>query len=1025
MKPHKNILTWLLALTFFTAAAAYAAAPQKINYQGYYRESGVPYSGTRTMSFKLTDAAGAANYWNSGNLSVAVSTGIFHVALEPVAVDWGNITPYLEVTINSQTLSPREAITSVAYALYASSAQTVIDGAITDAKLATGISASKLAGTIGNARLDNSSVTLQGNDFNGNSQLVQLTALGKLPAVDGSLLTNMSGISATDSTKVAKTGDTMTGQLTLSNSSTFTVTGGAFSVGGSILAVADGNVGIGAASPATKLTVSSNVAGLAAPRTGTMAHIGNADGTPTLFNLDSVAAANGIDFRRADGTAGSRTAMLVDELIGSLGAIGYGATQYSGAPRSSIRQVAAENWTDSAQGTYMSFWTTPKLSATTAEVMRVDSTGYVGIGTTNPGAKLEVNGQVKITGGNPAAGKVLTSNAVGLASWETASGDASLAADQTFTGFNTFKNVALSNDADRSIAVQEVPTNIAGKKLTISAGNGHGTYPGDNAASGGDLVLQAGRGYVNDYAGVHGGDLYLRSGTNGLAAYPGYANGGDLIFQTGGATNSFVERMRITDSGKIGIGTANPAEKLEVSNGNIKTNYGVIAATLTLTNGAGAGKVLTSDGSGNASWAAASGGGDASLAADQTFTGTNVFGKVRINTTQSVNGAMLVINNDSGNPQMYPNIEFRNADERAGYIYAIADGLNITDKRITLQTIQASGGWLDTLSLKNGRVGIRTANPSETLEVSNGNIKTNYGVIAATLTLTNGAGAGKVLTSDGAGAASWQTPAAGGDATLSTVQTFSAAKTFSAVTNMGDIVFSTSADRSLTVQTSPNHVDGKSLTIKAGDGDTLSTYAQRGGDLILQAGRGYVNDYAGVHGGNLYLRSGTNALAAYPGYANGGDLIFQTGGATNSFVERMRITDSGKIGIGTANPAEKLEVSNGNIKTNYGIIAATITLTSGAGAGKVLTSDAAGNASWAAAAGGGLSGYERVTSASGLSPRTATCPAGKKVVGGGCKSTDVNMYYIASYPDTDTSYTCVDYNSGISFQAFAICVTAN
>ncbi len=43
----------------------------------------------------------------------------------------------------------------------------------------------------------------------------------------------------------------------------------------------------------------------------------------------------------------------------------------------------------------------------------------VGIGTTTPGAKLEVAGQVKITGGLPGAGKVLTSDAFGLATWQS------------------------------------------------------------------------------------------------------------------------------------------------------------------------------------------------------------------------------------------------------------------------------------------------------------------------------------------------------------------------------------------------------------------------------------------------------------------------------------------------------------------------------------------------------------------------------------------------------------------------------
>ncbi|MBL7765061.1 MAG: collagen-like protein [Chitinophagaceae bacterium] len=42
----------------------------------------------------------------------------------------------------------------------------------------------------------------------------------------------------------------------------------------------------------------------------------------------------------------------------------------------------------------------------------------VGIGTTTPTARLEVAGQVKITGGSPGAGKVLVSDANGLASWQ-------------------------------------------------------------------------------------------------------------------------------------------------------------------------------------------------------------------------------------------------------------------------------------------------------------------------------------------------------------------------------------------------------------------------------------------------------------------------------------------------------------------------------------------------------------------------------------------------------------------------------
>ena len=49
--------------------------------------------------------------------------------------------------------------------------------------------------------------------------------------------------------------------------------------------------------------------------------------------------------------------------------------------------------------------------------------GNVGIGTATPDAKLEVNGQIKITGGSPGLGKILTSDADGKATWDTAIND--------------------------------------------------------------------------------------------------------------------------------------------------------------------------------------------------------------------------------------------------------------------------------------------------------------------------------------------------------------------------------------------------------------------------------------------------------------------------------------------------------------------------------------------------------------------------------------------------------------------------
>jgi hypothetical protein len=53
-----------------------------------------------------------------------------------------------------------------------------------------------------------------------------------------------------------------------------------------------------------------------------------------------------------------------------------------------------------------------------AAVTLQKTTGNLGIGTTNPTAKLEVAGSIKIADGSQAIGKVLTSDASGRASWQ-------------------------------------------------------------------------------------------------------------------------------------------------------------------------------------------------------------------------------------------------------------------------------------------------------------------------------------------------------------------------------------------------------------------------------------------------------------------------------------------------------------------------------------------------------------------------------------------------------------------------------
>lgn len=117
--------------------------------------------------------------------------------------------------------------------------------------------------------------------------------------------------------------------------------------------------------------------------------------------------------------------------------------------------------------------------------------------------------------------------------------------------------------------------------------------------------------------------------------------------------------------------------------------------------------------------------------------------------------------------------------------------------------------------------------------------------------------------------------------------------------------------------------------------------------VTTPAARLDVNGNLRLSGGNLYLGGVGGVNSGYTGlYANGsGDLtfaVFKTGAAATAFgnansMDAVTIlNNSGNVGIGTTAPAAKLDIA-GSVKIVDG----------SQGAGKVLTSDASGAATWA------------------------------------------------------------------------------
>lgn len=140
---NKNI-PLVLGLALLVAPMAWGI-PQVLNFQGRLSESGLPASGSRTMTFGVFQAASGGAPLFTETRAVAVSTGIFNVLIGettpggiPVNV-FDGADKFIEVQVGAQTL-PRQRIASVAYAFRSQSAASVDGaGAITVSSVTTSV----------------------------------------------------------------------------------------------------------------------------------------------------------------------------------------------------------------------------------------------------------------------------------------------------------------------------------------------------------------------------------------------------------------------------------------------------------------------------------------------------------------------------------------------------------------------------------------------------------------------------------------------------------------------------------------------------------------------------------------------------------------------------------------------------------------------------------------------------------------------------------------------------------------------
>lgn len=125
---------------------------------------------------------------------------------------------------------------------------------------------------------------------------------------------------------------------------------------------------------------------------GTISSVTSSSTNATFLDSYGTASTSNIALRKGRGTSSAPTAVQANDILGTYGARGYGTTGYLSTSTGLVRFYAAENFTDTAQGTYATIFTTANGTTGAVERMRIDDQGNVGVGTSSPTNKLHVIG---------------------------------------------------------------------------------------------------------------------------------------------------------------------------------------------------------------------------------------------------------------------------------------------------------------------------------------------------------------------------------------------------------------------------------------------------------------------------------------------------------------------------------------------------------------------------------------------------------------------------------------------------------
>lgn len=373
---HSSFLIGLLLLAIFFASLPALQAqtvPLFISYQGKVTDSagvglGTPTPLNRKVIFRIYSAATGGTLLYTEEQTVTLSGGEFSVLIGQGIVFASEAKPaldtvftsagtgrFLEITVDNgdgtingsdAAITPRQQITSTAYSFRAQSADTVPASAIgTTALASSSVTLAKMA-----SASVNSSTIVDASIATGdlaNSAVTLAKVAGN--AVDSSKIVDGSIASADIADATIATADIANGAVTAAKLGSDV---GLWTVSGADVYRSSGKVGVGTTAPASSL------------------HVRGASGTllTVSSNVDAVAEQQGIAFA-------------------------IPATAGTSIPARMTAITRANNANE------INFYTNAASGSAATHRMIINENGNVGIGTTNPTDKLQVDGAIKVNSG--------------------------------------------------------------------------------------------------------------------------------------------------------------------------------------------------------------------------------------------------------------------------------------------------------------------------------------------------------------------------------------------------------------------------------------------------------------------------------------------------------------------------------------------------------------------------------------------------------------------------------------------------